>query len=235
MNNIITCVYFTLNIINLMGEKWVKDSFESLYHQDCEIIVVDYDSDDYIKELSEEYCFRFFRIGKTPNIEFHIRKLLNKAVYESKGNFILKVTPDCIYPNDFVEIMQNWIEEHDNTKEVFVWLFKNQKEVIGYTYLHYKPHLLFARGWDEEIGMYVGEHEYEAFLMSYVFELKNIQYKDKILIHRDHKPRSVTKNRRANLIEQRIKDKVEIPYNKKLILLKQDFMKGRKSIKNSYW
>ncbi|MEE9439558.1 MAG: sulfotransferase domain-containing protein [Saprospiraceae bacterium] len=193
-NEGVTYVYPTINMIKQRGEQWVRDSFESLKGQSDDIIVVDYSSSDNIEEIAKEYGFRFFNIEKTPGFYFHMSKMFNKAVIESKYDYFVRVTPDCVYPKGLTKRILKFYKGRDPNKFILCFEYTNTVPITrkrrGRSLAYYKPLLIKARGWDERTSYFMKEHVYGQQLMYKVFKLK-LQNSSIKLLHREH-PKKTT-------------------------------------------
>lgn len=232
----VSYMYFTLNIVKSCGEKWVRESFESIKDQSDDIMVVDYSSTDNIEELANEYGFRFFKVEKTPNVYFHVSKLSNKAIIESKYKYFLRLTPDCIYPPNITDEVLKFYKRNDPNKRILVFEYKNSTPIDrprrGRMLAYYKPHLIKVRGWDERTSYFLKEHVYAQALMYEVFKLKLHTHKQR-LTHRDHKRRT-----RGNIPKQ-VKVLGEMSdwngYKNFIRKLTRNINRFSRQVHNSYW
>ena len=187
------------NIIKQNGEKWVRESFDSIKGQSDDIMVVDYSSDDNIEEIVKEYGFRFFRIDKTNGLPYHDAKIWNKAIYESKYDIFTMLNPDSIWDKNLTNYILKWYKKHDYKKYFLtVRLLQMKDENVidkhGLLWVYYKPFLLKVRGMDERT--YIGEgpdrgtHRYSIRIMLEIFNLKKSHISSNST-HRYHLSRKV--------------------------------------------
>jgi len=226
--------FFTYNIIKQNGEEWIRESFDSIKNQSDDIIVVDCNSDDNIKEIAEEYGFRFFRIIEK-NLRFHDAKMFNKAVYESKYDLFVPVTPDAIFDKDLSDFILEWFEKYGFRKYILFIYYLNQiqdktiKSISGFSGVFYKPLLYKIRGCDERTyirgGSQKGAHRYTKRIMLEVYCLKPF-YTILENIHRYHPVRRFSSTSKV-LSNFTSTDMIES--------LKENFNEGVKTVVNSYF
>jgi len=236
----ISYAYYMKDIIQLRGEKFVEESFQSIKDQSDDIMVIDYDMKDKwkLKALCKKYGFRYFKIPKDDRYFFHLAKMLNKSFIEAKNPFIARLTPDIIYPNNMTECAENFYKEHDKNKEIFYIKLIRDRMLEGLerrdqnsgdeasTYFYYIPHLIKMRGVDERGTYYNKQHRYNQAIIDTVLGIKPYLCKEITLIHRDHD---------VNKIGRWATPKPKFEYQKRIELLKADFENEIKNVVNSYW
>ena len=194
------------DIIEQHGEKWIRETFDSIKNQSDDIIVIDYNSNDNIKEIAEEYGFRFFRIEKTNGLPYHDAKMWNKAIHEAKYDIFMMLQSDAVWDKNLTNYILKWYEEHDYKKNVLtVNLLFNQilngkfSSQHGYIMVYYRPFLLKVRGTDERTymgeGFDRGTHRYSIRIMFEIFNLKRFHIHSNSM-HRAHPPTKF-KNQRS--------------------------------------
>ena len=231
--------YFTCNMVKLNGEKWVRESFDSIKNQSDDILVVDYSSDDNIKEIADEYDFRFFTVDKVEGLPFHDAKLWNKGIYEAKYDLIVPISPDCIYDENLTEFILEWYGYYGHKKYLLTSYYikqlpnKRLSGVSGVMAVYYRPYLLKARGCDERTyirgGPNRGTHRYSLRIMMEVFGLKQFWVVMKSF-HRYHKFRSPGLSKVSF-------DKFLGKFTTTSMIrpMKENFNEAVKDVVNSYW
>jgi len=192
----VSYAFIVYNMIKQTNEKWVRESFNSIKNQSDDIIVIDYSSDDNIKEITKEYGFRFIKIAKVKGLSIHGAKMWNKAIYEAKYDIFVMLTPDGIYDENLTKSILKWYKEYDYKKYFlnisFFMQTENNKLIPGSLWVYYKPFLLKVRGLDERTymrgGLERGTHRYSLRIMYDIFDLKKFDVTANN-IHRFHKPR----------------------------------------------
>lgn len=242
------CFHFYLwNAINYIGEKNVRQAFESIRNQGDEIIVGDYSSTDGTKELAEEYGFKVVSVEKTPGITLHESKIVNRVVKESKSNFLVDLDIHTVYPKDMGKFIKDWIVRSDITKKVLAvrGLFIDHYGSLIRQYAHssscaiYRPYLLRARGYDETTYYGYGTTYYALGLLLDVYKLTFDNQNKDDMIHRFHMREKVrTWALDFDITENNCNYKNKISEEIAITLLKRlhkDFDIGVKEVKNSYW
>lgn len=235
----VSYAYLTYNMVKQNSEEWVCESFDSIASQSDDIIVVDYSSDDNIKELSDGYDFRFLKVDKTEGIPYHDAKLYNKAIHEAKYDLLVFLTPDAIYEKNLTNFILNWYEKNDHEKYFLLLDYKSQSKdkkierVWGRSGVYYRPFLLKIRGCDERT--YIrgakerGAHRYIIRIMPEVYDLEEICVVKNI--HRWHKPRELTCYP-TNDIKEILG---EFSTTRFIQAFKENFDENIKNVVNSYW
>ena len=228
----VTYAYDVMNIVKLRGEKWVRDSFNSLKGQSDDIIVIDYCSTDNIKALAKEYGFRYFNIEKTPDQYYHTTKMKNKSIIEAKYDLYFGVTPDIIYHKDTTKTILDFYGKHDMNKECLILQAKKDNtEFRSPMMVHNRNLLLKARGVDERITFYGNEHSYINNISLQIFKLTPTYiYEPLNLWHRPHKREYVG----IGINDQKQVD-CRMFSNDRIRLLSANFEQEVKDVVNSYW
>lgn len=233
----ISFAYFCYNMIKQRGEKWVRDSFDVMKGQSNDIMVIDYDSEDNIKQLAKEYRFRYFNVPKEEGIPYHMAKCTNLAIHKAKHDIFVRLCPDIIYPQNFSWYISSFFSVN-SPKRMFLFFklfdLREDGKVIGrpgWEMTFYRPYLLLARGWDERTTYYVGEDAYGRWIMEKVFRCEKYTPPYYFLAHRHHTHKNVNK------INPNQAEKVlgKILINKQISLLSANVFENRKLVKNSYW
>lgn len=224
----ISYAYFTYNIIKSRGKKFVEESFWSIAGQSDDIMVIDYDSDDEIKKIAEKYGFRFFTIDKTPKKYFHITKMTNKAIYEAKNEYFIRLTPDVIYPENMTEFLTRKLNSINKNECLILRIAKGNSFKSPCTVFK-KSGLLITRGSDERISFYGGEHKYLRSVYLNKFDLKPINiFEPLLLVHRPHKRYGININEEKYVKERNWTDM-------RIKALKENFEVEVKNVVNSYF
>lgn len=101
----ISVIFSTYN-----SPEWMLKTLWGLHfqsYQHFEIIIADDGSTDETKHAIDEFCRQTERSIKhvwQPDEGFQKTKILNKALVESKGEYILFTDGDCILRNDFLQV-----------------------------------------------------------------------------------------------------------------------------------
>jgi len=236
----ITYYYFLRNVVDYAGEERVRQSFESV--KDLNVIVGEYGSEDKTREIAEEYGFKVVTVEKTPGIEFHESKVVNKVTCETKTNFMANLNIHVEYPKNIDNFCKNWVRKNDITKKQ-LWLMARLvdgngriKKVYGGPILIYRPFLILTRGHDERTYYGFGDSYYTSYLLKDVLQLFTDTH-DLDIKHKSHGHikwarmrkmfpglgNSVRRWKGNQLARQLIDD------------LKKDFDTAVKKVVNSYW
>ena len=230
----VSYAYFTKDYIKLRGEKWVRESFQSMQYQSDNVMVIDYDSSDNIEALTKEYGFRFFKIERTPNQFFHLSKMINKAIIEAKHDFFMCVTPDIVYHKriDMTKIILDFYRKHDKNKEcLIIQANKDNTAFRSPMMVHNRNILLKARGLDERITFYGNEHAYMNNISLQIFKLKPTYiYEPLRLLHRPH-----SRTYKGIGINDPKQLKCRQFSNERICELIANFDNEVKNVVNSYW
>jgi len=234
--------YYLWNAVDYVGEKVVRESFESIKGQGDEIIVGDYSSTDNTPQIAEEYGFKVVNVEKTEGILFHESKIVNKVVFESKSNFIVDLNIHTTYPKNMDKFFRNWLQNNDITKKQLaargLLYTRNNKIERRYSasMLVYKPFLLEARGYDENTYYSFGTTPYALSLILNFYKLVW-----------DNQPLDMVHKFHGNLKFPSLKNvfkvgemgrahKLSTEHGESLIdKLIDNFDEGIKQVKNSYW
>ncbi len=243
----VTFFYYLWNAIDYVGRANVKESFESISGLGDEVIVGDYSSNDGTKELAEECGLKVISVEKTPGITFHESKIINKAIYNSKSNFVVDLDCHTVYPKNLTEIIKKNLLRKDITKDQLVLrgLYRgyNGRERIEFSHcsscILYKPYLLEVGGLDERTYYGFGTTFYMLGILEdiYKLEMNNIYVGN--MVHRFHMHLKIP--RWANIFDITIDNTLENDMFSRfqatncLKPLIQNFENGRKTVKNSYW
>lgn len=233
--------YHTYNMVKQNGEKFVRESFESLKGQSDDIMVIDYSSDDNIEEITGDYGFRFFKVDKVKGVPYHDAKLYNKAIYESKYDLFVTVNQDVVYDKDLTKFFLEWYEKNGH-KKYFLMLKPKQEfenKTVGGHYgrfgLYYRPLLLKIRGCDERTyvrgGSVMGAHRYMILIMLKVYGLELLYIIKNI--HKWHPQRELT--RYPNVDIRKALGVGEWTSLKQIASINKNFDEGVKRVVNSYW
>lgn len=237
----ITYFYYLWNAVDYVGEKSVRDSFESIKGQG-NVIVGNYSSTDNTKKIAEEYGFKVVDIEKSEGILLHESKIVNKVIFESKSNFLVDLNVHTIYPNNTNEFFTNWLKDGDVTKHQLVargLMHKSDgtlERIYSASCLFYKPYLIEARGFDERTYYGLGTTPYVISLLLDVYKLI---WDDRPLdmVHSFHKnvkwPYIKEKFKITNSSDDHV---LSTQFGESLIdELVYNFGEGVKQVKNSYW
>ena len=235
----ITYVYYCYNVISQRGESTIRSSFDSIKGQSDDIIVIDHDSEDNIKEIVEEYGFRYFNVPKTENIYCHHSKMMNKSIIEAKYDLFTQLEADIIYPNNLSMYITSFYQKHNPKKiSLFIRCFydidgalyptKTYQRYSGALRMFWKPYLIEGRGIDERCT-FGNSSKYQLCLMRDVFNCTQKEAKNYFLIHRDHPPQQ---GKQTEYEKQMFK---KMNFKNRLFLLSKDLKKHRKNVVNSYW
>jgi len=237
----ITYYYFLLNVVDYAGEERVRQSFESIAGQG-DVIVGDYSSTDRTKEIAEEYGFKVVTVKKTPGIKFHDSKIVNKAIFEAKTNFMADLNIHMEYPKYMGDFCRKWIQQNDITKKQ-LWMIARllrqngtPKKVYGGPILIYRPYLILTRGNDERTRYGFGEAQYIAFLLNNVLQLST-DIQDLGINHKFHGHIKWAKMREYHpLLSNRERHQKGEQLAKQLTNnLQRNFDEAVKEVVNSYW
>lgn len=219
-----------MNIIKKRGEDFVRESFESLCNQSNDIIVMDYGSEDNIKEVSESYGFKFFNVPKTLGFYFHISKMTNKSIFEAKEKYYARVTVDVVYHPKTTVHITNLLNKKKDNECVTIQVKKSYSNFKSPMTIYNRNMLLETKGIDERIYFYGGEHKYLRQVYLNRFNLiPTYDYNYLKLWHRPHSrdyPIS---------IESKIYKLQREWTNKKIEELRNDFEANIVNAINSYW
>ena len=235
----ISYIYYCYNVVKERGEETVRTSFESLMEQSDDILVIDHDSEDNIKELAEEFGFRYFNVPKTKGFFCHHSKMINKSIIEAKYDIYVQAEVDFVYPNNLSYYILSFYNKHNIKKEnLFIRCFylkdgklygkKNYQRTAGALRVYWKQHLIDARGIDERCG-FGRASNYMVRLFRVVFGCRIVNSKNYFLVHRDHEPFQNKRTSEETRMYRSMNKK------KQLILLKQDLKTNKKLVHNSYW
>jgi len=243
----ITFFYYVWNAIDYIGRKNVKESFDSIRGQGDEVIVGDYSSDDGTKELAEECGLKVITVEKTPGITFHLSKVDNKVIHNSKSNFVVDIDIHTVFPKNFADIIKWNIESKDITKKQLVlrglycdWNGRRRVE-FGHcsSAIMYKPYLLEARGLDERTWYGYGSTYYILGIIEDIYKLEWDNIYVDTMIHRFHMMEKIP--RWANTFDITVQNTDEKDMFSRfqainlLKPLKENFEYGVKTVVNSYW
>lgn len=224
--------YHVKNIIKLRGLTFIKQSFEPMSKLSDDVMVIEYESDDGIKDIAESYGFRHFRIEKNEKFLYHLSKMSNKAIFEAKHPFIARITQDVIYHKNTTNHILKFYKSHNWEKECLILqIKKGNSNYKSPMLIHNRKLLLKARGVDERLDIYDNEHWYFNDIILKIFKLTpTYTYKPLKLYHRSHKVKPLGVHPEA----QRFK-KGKIFGKQRIIELNKNFKKEVKNVVNSYW
>jgi len=237
------CYYYYLcNVVNYIGEKRVRESFDSIKGQGNEVIIGDCGSTDNTLKLAKEYGFKFISVEKDRDSIFPESKIRNRVISLARSNFLVPLNINVEYPENFTTVIKEWIRNNDITKRYLK--FRTQKECIdgkldgyyGFSSVFYKPYLLYARGYDERTSYAAGSQTYGVFLLRDIYKL-NAEVIDLSLVHKYHndKKRPIVSKLFPNTnIDDLRKNRQKVV--KALIgNMQPNLKKGLKKVRNSYW
>ena len=237
--------YYLLNAVEYAGEVDLRKSFESIQGQGNEVIIGDYGSTDDTVKIAKEYGFKVVEIEKTPGIAFHMSKLVNKIVKESKSNFLADLDVHIEYPKSMTKIIKEWILRNDIRKHILGlrgrWINECGKYQTEYGFssvlVTYRPYLLEARGYDERTYMGNGCTHYFLYLMTKVFNLSYYDVSVPEMIHKYHMDKKVKAMRDVLNIHNIWSAHLPSVQCGEVLAdkLRIDFDKGVKNVQNSYW
>jgi len=224
--------YHVKNIIALRGLKFIKQSFEPMSKLSDDVMVIEYESNDGIKDIAENYGFRYFRIEKTDGFLYHLSKMVNKAVIEAKYPFIARITQDVIYHKNTTNYILKFYKKHNWNKECLILqIKKGRSNYKSPMLIHNRKLLLKARGVDERLDIYDNEHWYFNDITLKVFKLNPTYiYEPLMLYHRPHKTSPLGIHPEAGKFK-----KGKLLCKSRIYDLSKNFKQEVKNVVNSYW
>jgi hypothetical protein len=145
------CFYYYLaNPIEYVGEKWVRESFESVVGiGDEPVIIGDYSSTDGTKELAEEFGFNVINIPREEGVHFAEAKVENAIIFNAKSNFMVDLSIHYNYPKELESKCRAWLRrniEHIDKKILILRgkYFDNEgnSRIIGGSWMVYRPSMI---------------------------------------------------------------------------------------------
>jgi len=116
------------------GEKYLREAIDSILNQtfgDFEFIIVDDGSTDKTAEIIDEYAKKDLRVKIIKNKNnIGLTKSLNKAIQETKGEYIARMDADDISSPERFDEQLTFIENHPEIGAVGCWYYlidKNNK------------------------------------------------------------------------------------------------------------
>jgi len=233
--------YYLWNAVDYVGEKTLRESFESVKHLE-EVIIGDYGSTDKTKEIALEYGFKVVDVEKTPDIMFHESKIINAIVNETDANFIFDLNINTTYPKEMDSLLKSWISNNDLVQKVLVLrgLFHEENgsasRYNSASCLIYRPYLLAARGYDERTYYGHGTTHYACCLLNDVYQLKfdNVPFD---MHHKYHRHLKIPRWKGVfHFNEIPVRHDVAREFAEKLLFnFYVGFETGAKQVQNSYW
>lgn len=222
-------IYYKL--LKSLGKERIVNQIKSVKKLSDDVFLVDYNSDDGIKDICKECGIPYHNVKKTKGIKFHISKCFNRAIFESKYRYVVPVNFDCIYPYNFSMFIELFFKKHDPSKHLlFVRMLDlDEKGKIyergGAVTIYHRPSIIKARGWDERIGGGLRSYvdRYIVIMMEYSLGMKTYIHPTYYVLHRKHDQREI------------VQETITFDFVDQLKGLKRNIKKFRKNVRNSYW
>lgn len=237
--------YYLWNAINYVGEKWVRESFESVQGLGDEpVIIGDYSSDDGTKELAEEYGFKVITVPKVEGVMFAEAKIENAVIYNAKSNFLVDLSIHYNYPKKMDSFCRNWLKNNINNIDRKILILRGKYfnpdgsfgRIACGSWMTYRPYWLAVRGFDEK-GCYPwGAGPYGTGILRRIWKLQI----DEHYIGMEHKLHYYIKHnywRETFGIPNRARYPSIGRAECRALLdgIAQNFNRGVRNVKNSYW
>ena len=237
--------YYLWNPIAYVGEKWVRESFESVQGLGDEpVIIGDYSSDDGTPELAREYGFKVITVPKVEGVMFHEPKVENAVIHNAKSNFLIDLSIHYNYPKKMDSFCRDWLRKNINQIDKKILIIRGKyfnadgsfgRYACG-SWMTYRPYWLAVRGFDERGEYPWGAGPYGTGILRRIWKLKidehyiGMEHK----IHRDLKhsywrEKFGIPNKEYHPMAGRMKCRALLDN------IAQNFDKGVREVHNSYW
>jgi hypothetical protein len=243
LNPTICYYYYLWNVVDYCGEERVRQSFESLHNQGNEVILGCYLPTDKTKEIAKEYGFKVIEVEEDPRSKFPESKIRNKVILESKSNFLVPVNINVEYSKRLTGVIKSWIKDNDITKTALKikYNFESSDGVIGrkgygFSYVFYRPYLLYVRGYDERTSYAAGSQKYGVRLLQDIYKLRTSNYNSS-MYHKYHNDVKLPMMHKIfpNHDLVRLKRTRGQVVNTLINNLNTNFPRNIANVKNSYW
>ena len=239
------CFYYYLyNVVDYRGEDKVRESFDSIKGQGDEVILGCYLPTDKTEALSKEYGFKIVKIRKDSRNNFPESRIRNKVTINTKCNFLVPLNINVVYEKGFDKIIKDCLKAIDVSKYALKVRYNFEdsngrigRRQYGFSYVFYRPYLLYARGYDDRTSYAFGSQKYGVSLLQDIYKLRTKIY-DSSMYHRYHNDIKIPMMHKLisrNFIIDDLKIRRGALSRRLISELCINFPSGVKNVENSYW
>lgn len=238
------CFYYYLyNVVDYCGEKKVRKSFKSIKGQGDEVILGCYLPTDKTEALAKEYGFKVVKIEKDNRNNFPESKIRNKIIINTKCNFVVSLNINVVYEKGFDKTIKKWLSKNDVRSFALKIRYKFEsangsigRRAYGFSYVFYRPYLLYARGYDERTSYAAGSQKYGVSLLQNIYKLRTKIYNSE-MYHSYHNDVKIPMLRKffPNVSIMQLRRNRNNVVSSIINSIAKNFERGVRSVKNSYW